>query len=236
MTVSLALMIVGLALLDSTSFGTSLLPLWLLLLPGRIQLGRIACYLLTLGLSYFIAGVLLALGAERLLDDWGALLLELPHHSLAAIQITVGLVVLGAGGLMLAKGKSSPKQPSTGALLRWRKQAMTAGSSAALIRLAVLAFAVEFVTMVPYLAVIGLLSTTELSFSAITAWIAVYCAIMIAPAAIATFVRIHAHERVGPTLGRLDAWLSRNGPIISGATLTLIGTVAIANATIRIAS
>lgn len=236
MTVPLALTIVGLALFDSTSFGTSLLPLWLLLLPGRVQLGRMACYLLTIGFSYFIAGVLLALGAGRLLDAWGALLLELPHHSLATIQITVGLVVLGAGGLMLVKGRSSSNQPSTGAVLRWRKQAMTAGSSAALIRLAVLAFIVEFITMVPYLAAIGLLSTTGLSFSAITAWIAVYCTIMIAPAAIATFVRIHAHDRVTPTLGRLDTWLSRNGPIISGTTLTLIGSVAIANAAIGFAS
>lgn len=62
MAFSLALGIIGLALFDSTSFGTSLLPPWLLLMPGRVRVGRMTAYLITLGHSYLIAGVLVVLG------------------------------------------------------------------------------------------------------------------------------------------------------------------------------
>ncbi|MFL0460986.1 GAP family protein [Kytococcus sedentarius] len=226
---SLALGIVGLALFDSTSFGTSLLPLWLLLLPGRVRVARMTAYLLTLGLSYFIAGVLVALGAAHLLDALGAFLSQIPDGSLAGAQITGGLVLLVVGGLMLARARRARGQPSTGALLRWREHAMTAGSAAALARLAALAFAVEFATMVPYLAAIGMLTTAELPLPAVVGWIAAYCLIMILPATVATLVRVRAHDRIEPALERLDSWLSRNSPVMSGTAFALIGAVLIAD-------
>lgn len=228
MTAALALGIIGLALFDSTSFGTSLLPLWLLLIPGRVRVARMTAYLLTLGLSYFVAGVLVALGATRLLDALRGFLSQIPDASLAGAQIVGGLVLLTAGGLLLAKARRARNQPSTGAMLRWREQAMTAGSSAALIKLAVLAFAVEFATMVPYLAAIGMLSTADLSFPAVVGWIGAYCFIMMLPAVITTIVRVRAHDRVEPALERLDAWFSRNSPFLSGTAFTVIGILLVA--------
>lgn len=230
MTASLALAIIGLALFDSTSFGTSLLPLWLLLLPGRVRVARMTAYLLTLGLSCFIAGVLVALGAARLLDTLSAFLSRIPDDSLAGAQIAGGLVLIAAGGLMLARARRTRDQPSTGTLMRWREQAMNAGSGGALIRLALLAFAVEFATMVPYLAAIGMLTTAGLSFPVVVGWIAAYCGIMILPAAIATLVRVRAHDRVEPTLEKLDSWFSRNSPVLSGTAFTLIGVLLVAGA------
>lgn len=230
MTASLALAIIGLALFDSTSLGTSLLPLWLLLLPGRVRVARMTAYLLTLGLSYFIAGVLVALGAARLLDTLSAFLSQIPDDSLAGAQIAGGLLLIAAGGLMLARARRARKQPSTGTLMRWREQAMTAGSGGALIRLALLAFAVEFATMVPYLAAIGMLTTAGLSFPVVVGWIAAYCGIMILPAAIATLVRVRAHDRVEPTLEKLDSWFSRNTPVLSGTAFALIGVLLVAGA------
>lgn len=101
-------------------------------------------YLLTLGLSYFLAGVLVAMGAARLLDAASTLLSRLPDDSLAAARVVGGLVLLAAGAVMLIRARRTRDQPPTGALLRWREHAMTAGSVGALVRLAVLAFAVEF--------------------------------------------------------------------------------------------
>ncbi|MGW3352943.1 hypothetical protein ACWDA3_57460 [Nonomuraea rubra] len=52
MTAALALALAGLSLLDSTSFGTLLIPVWLLLTPGRLRTGQIFTYLATVALFY----------------------------------------------------------------------------------------------------------------------------------------------------------------------------------------
>lgn len=230
MSGSQALALVGLALFDSTSFGTSLLPLWLLLVPGRVRLTRMAAYLSTLGLSYFAAGVLLALGAGRLLDAFEGYLSQIPDQTLAMAEAGVGLALLVVGGTMLLMARGGRrKQASAGSLLRWRTQAMTAGSAAALLRLAVLAFAIEFAAMVPYFAAIGMLAASRLSRPTVIACIGVYCLIMILPAVVATLVRVRAHDRIEPALMALDAWLTRNSPVLSGTTLALIGALALAD-------
>lgn len=230
MTASLALAIIGLALIDSTSAGTSLLPLWLLLTPGRVRVARMAAYLSTLTASYFLAGVVVALGATRLLSALSALLSDVSPVYLASGQIAVGLMLVVAGGLMLRRAAKVRHRPAGGALLRWREQAMTVGTSGGLIKLALFAFAVEFATIVPYLAAIGMLTTAGLAFPAVVAWIAVYCLIMVLPAVIATLVRVRAHDRIEPALERLDTWLARNTPILSGTAFTVIGLVLVADA------
>jgi hypothetical protein len=53
-----------LALVDSTSFGTLLIPIWLMLAPGRIRVGRILVFLGTVAAFYFVLGLLLAAGVR----------------------------------------------------------------------------------------------------------------------------------------------------------------------------
>ncbi|MCP9786755.1 hypothetical protein [Cyanobium sp. N5-Cardenillas] len=45
MTIERLAPLVALALIDSTSFGTLLIPLWLMLVPGRPRSGRIVLFL-----------------------------------------------------------------------------------------------------------------------------------------------------------------------------------------------
>lgn len=184
-------------------------------------------YLSTLVAAYFVAGVLVALGAAPLLEVLDEFLSQVPVATKAGAQIAGGVVLLAAGALLLSRARRMRHQPSTGRLIRWREQAMTADSSGALVKLAVLAFAVEFATMVPYVAAIGMLTAADLALPAVIGWVAVYCAIMIFPAAIATAIRVRAHDRVEPVLERLDAWLSRNSPVLSGSAFSLIGMVLI---------
>ncbi len=47
----------GLALLDSTSIGTLVVPVWMLLMPGRPQVRRLLTYLVVITTFYFVVGV-----------------------------------------------------------------------------------------------------------------------------------------------------------------------------------
>jgi hypothetical protein len=57
-----------LALIDSTSFGTLLIPVWLLMSPGRVRVGRMLLYLGSIAGFYALAGLAILLGAGALSD------------------------------------------------------------------------------------------------------------------------------------------------------------------------
>ena len=57
MDLALAASLAALALIDSTSFGTLLIPIWLLLAPGRVRAGRMLVYLGTIAVFYFAVGM-----------------------------------------------------------------------------------------------------------------------------------------------------------------------------------
>jgi hypothetical protein len=63
MSVTLAGALGALALVDSTSIGTLVLPIWLMLQPGRLRAGRIALFLLVVGAFYWLMGLALLAGA-----------------------------------------------------------------------------------------------------------------------------------------------------------------------------
>ena len=69
MSTATAASLVGLALVDSTSFGTLLIPVWLLLAPGRTRWGRVLLYLGTVAVFYLALGVALSAGAGPLLPE-----------------------------------------------------------------------------------------------------------------------------------------------------------------------
>lgn len=86
-----------LALVDSTSIGTLVIPVWLLMRrdAGR-TLGKVATYLAAVGVFYFLVGLLLLSGAAGLGNMLGGgvgSLLELP-----AVQVV--MVAAGAGMLI----------------------------------------------------------------------------------------------------------------------------------------
>ena len=51
--------LVVLALIDSTSFGTLLIPLWFLLVPGRVRAHRVLVFLGTVAAFYLGVGIAL---------------------------------------------------------------------------------------------------------------------------------------------------------------------------------
>lgn len=97
MTLETVLQLGVLALIDSTSIGTLVIPLWLLMRrdAGRTT-GKVATYLGAVGLFYFLVGLLLLSGAAglgRMLGGGIGAVLELP-----AVQVV--MLVAGAGMLV----------------------------------------------------------------------------------------------------------------------------------------
>jgi hypothetical protein len=90
----LAVALLGLALVDSTSFGTLLIPVWLMLAPGRVAAGRVVLFLGTVAASYLLLGVALLTGAARPAEAGAALAASPPAR---AVQLLVGVAMLVAG-------------------------------------------------------------------------------------------------------------------------------------------
>ncbi|PWK44392.1 GAP family protein [Actinoplanes xinjiangensis] len=203
MTASLAV----LALIDSTSFGTLLIPIWLLLHPGPVRSGRILIFLGTVGTFYFALGLIVTLGAGALLPQISAMLATRP------VQWTQ--LVLGVALFFWSFVMGRNRKPSgAGRMHRWRERALNdEGGALPLAGLALTAAAVEVGSMLPYIAAIGLITTAALPLATITVTLAGYCLLMITPALVLLAARLTAGKRLDPVLTRVGNWMSNSETI-----------------------
>ncbi|NEE03344.1 GAP family protein [Phytoactinopolyspora halotolerans] len=130
---TLALALLALALIDSTSIGTLVVPVWLLLSPGRVRLARILVYLGTITVFYFVVGTALALGAHVLLervqdtfdvDGETVLRLVVGVAMLAGCVFIVAQNRRGRRSRPHADGAGDAEATTPGRLARWRSRAM----------------------------------------------------------------------------------------------------------------
>lgn len=211
--------LVVLALIDSTSFGTLLIPIWMMLAPGRLRPSRLLVFLATVAACYLVLGVVLLVGAAALLDEVRPVLETTPFR---VVQLVVGIGLLGLGLVIGRKRASGDSQP--GRLLRWRERAMTGGeSAAALVGLALAAVTLEATTMLPYLAAIGLLGASALTLPGSVAVLAGYCVVMVLPALVLLAARLVAAGRVQPVLAAVNRWMVRNAAGTTGWIVGIIG-------------
>lgn len=262
MTADLLIPLAGLALLDSTSFGTLLIPLWLLMAPGRLRPHRVLAFLGTVGLYYLALGVALLAGATRLADALSGFL-DSPAAGWAQLALGVGLFVLSfrigkktvepaqarepapvstsahprADDVPLNPAGAAPagEQPRPGRAARWRARAMSGdgGSLAALLGLALAAAGLETVSMVPYLSAIGLLTASDLSWASGVVVLAGYCLVMITPALVLLVLRVVAHRWVRGPLERLEAWLTRTAAETTAWVVGIVGFLLARDALVR---
>ncbi|WP_129789086.1 GAP family protein [Promicromonospora panici] len=147
-----------LALIDSTSFGTLLIPVWLLMAPGRVRVGRMLLYLGSIAGFYALVGLAILLGAGALSDTLTTLSSTRPFL-IAQLLLGVGLFAWSfklepaggrkpaesvAGGAALpaggapaaggAPGTTSDAAPAlaeparAGRLSRWRERVLSSES------------------------------------------------------------------------------------------------------------
>ncbi|MFC9896366.1 GAP family protein [Nocardia sp. NPDC127579] len=218
--------LIGLALVDSTSIGTLVLPIWLLLAPDRPPARRLLGYLGAITVFYFVIGVALLTVAGTALDRFG----DLARSPIVLVpQLVLGIVVFAVSWRFDSKKRRARGEPDRTAA--WRTRALNSQSSGTgLAVLAVSAGTLELFTMLPYLAAIGLLVSSELPTLAAIGLLAAYCVVMVVPALLLMGARELFHTRVVPLLARLDAFLSRHADSATGWALAIAGILLIRGA------
>ncbi|GGR55521.1 hypothetical protein J2S40_002507 [Nocardioides luteus] len=214
-----------LALIDSTSFGTLLIPVWLLMAPGRVRAGRILVYLGAIALFYALLGIAILLGGSAVADMLTGLRDSRPFLW-GQLFVGVGLFVWSfkLDPPRSVKERTGAKPEPSRRLLRWRERAVASesGSVAALAGLAVVAGLVEAASMLPYLAALGVIGTAGPGWPMSGLWVVAYCGVMVLPALLLTAGRVFAAPLVERPLARLDAWLIKNA---GSATAWAVGIV-----------
>jgi hypothetical protein len=240
---AMAGVLVVLALIDSTSFGTLLIPVWLLLAPGRLRAGRVLVYLATVAAFYLAVGIVVMLGAGAFLDRFGD---ALDTRAAAIVQLLLGIGLFALSLRFSNKRAARAAEraaadgvaPVPGRMSRWRERALGieaegAGSGAVRTRASVLplmglalgAVAIEIGSMLPYLAAIGIITTSDVGWPASAGVLAAYCVVMVAPALLLLLGRLVAARAVDPLLHRLDRWLTKNAAEMTGWVLGILGVL-----------
>jgi len=224
MSLTLLGALVVLALIDSTSFGTLLIPIWLMLAPGRLRAGRVLVFLATVATFYLLLGVLLTAGVVRFSDQITDALSTTPLQVvLLGLGITLIVVAIRVG-----RGRGSGE---SGRLLRWRERAVgEEGSIGGLITLALTAALIEAGSMVPYIAAIGLIGMADLGWAPTLLVLVGYCLVMILPAVVLLGGRLGAAAKVEPVLQRVNGWMLRTGRENTAWVLGIIGFLLAGNA------
>nr|WP_246461758.1 GAP family protein [Nocardia transvalensis] len=213
--------LIGLALVDSTSIGTLIVPVWLLLAPDRPPARRLLCYLAAIAVFYFVLGVLLMTAARAGVDRLG----DLAHSPVLLVpQLLLGIALFAVSWRFDSKKRRARGEPDRTAA--WRTRALERQStSGGLAVLAVSAGALEAFSMVPYLAAIGLLVSNDIPVLPAIAILAGYCVVMIVPALALMAGRSLLHSAIEPMLTKLDGFLSRHADSATGWALALAGIV-----------
>ncbi|WFP16357.1 GAP family protein [Citricoccus muralis] len=177
--------LLGLALLDSTTVGTLLIPLWLLI--AAVAPRRILGYLGAVAGAYFLIGLALQLGFGAVLEAYRDALTSALSYQ---VQLVLGvLLVLTALVLWLRARRrtgqpAAPEQPGwLGTRIVRVRARIAEGSTTTMLSLALAAVALEVATMFPYLGAIGLMTQHGPGFPATVLLLAGYCVVMVLPAA-----------------------------------------------------
>jgi hypothetical protein len=235
MTITLLGALVVLALIDSTSFGTLVIPLWLMASPGRIRPGRVLVFLGTVAAFYWSVGLAILWGAGWAVDGITAVVAS-PVGMVALLGVGVALIVWSYRLEAKAKREKREGIAVSGRTARWRDRALgveagpTRAGLAPLVLLALTATTVELGSMLPYLGAIGSIVAAGLPWGVSALVLAGYCVVMVLPAVVLLAARILARRRVEPALGRLEAWITRNASETLSWVVGIIGVLAIIQA------
>ncbi|WP_334122171.1 GAP family protein [Glutamicibacter sp.] len=218
------LSLVILALIDSTSIGTLIIPLLLLLRGRREVIAKVIIYLLVLAGFYWVIGVLLRSGL--LLIDPS--LFEHRFFRISGMVLGVLMIIWALtyrtdaqkeadarkknGALNKTEGSSSGQAPIATEQLPRRlhsRLATALDTRTGLIALALFAGLLELPTMLPYLAAVGVMQSTGWGTGVQLLALIGYCLVMIVPALVLVVARALAGERIENWMRKLGEKASR---------------------------
>ncbi len=230
----LLLSLAVLALVDSLSVGTLLIPVFLLLSPGKVRASRVLLYLVTIAGFYLAVGLLFLWGLMNVVDIASDFLAS-PTGIIIRLVVGVGLLIASFVIPTSAKRKAAqpvattaasadgpassdavPSQPAPaqrpGRITRWRDRLLAPETTrAALMSVAIAAGLVEVATMLPYIVAMTMLADAGLDTSVRIVLLVGYCLVMIVPAVVLLLLRIVAAPVITRPLQRLADWMQRTG-------------------------
>ena len=220
------LALAGLALVDSLSVGTLVIPIALIFVWRRVCFGLLGAYLTTIGGAYCGLGIALLFGFEAVVQRFSGVA-EADWFRWVTLVLGVGLFLFGVAApnpkKQAAKASDSVEQPSVASV---DAAAATITSAAALpdadvregrafrlargvslsvsgmVALALGAAVVEAATMLPYLGAMGIIQSMSVGMSSKIALIVGYCAVMILPAILMSVIAGVAGPAIFPRLER----------------------------------
>jgi hypothetical protein len=227
---TLALGLLVLALIDSTSIGTLVIPIWLLLSPRRPPWRQLLVYLAAIAAFYLVAGIVLVVAAQSGLRVARDLV---DHPVVLWTQLAAGIALFAlCWRFDSARRRRRGESDRTA---RWRDRVLDGGRSAsALIRLALAAGALELLTMLPYLAAIGLLTTSGLPAVTYLPVLAGYCVVMVLPALALAALRGALGDRIAAVLRRIDGYATRHADSAVGWVMGIAGFLLARDAAARL--
>ncbi|MER7762630.1 GAP family protein [Streptomyces sp. NPDC097619] len=197
--------VLPLALLDTLGVSTIAVPVWFLLMPSGLRTGRVFGYLLLVAAGYLALGLVLLGTLSAVRADLKAAV-DSPTGDKALAVVGGALILTALWYGFVRKERSGP-----GRLAHWRDRAVGPGATTAgLLTVSLLAVVLEAATVFPYLAAIGTLDRSGLPWASQAGIMAVYCAVMVAPAALLTLARLVSAHRVRRPLRRIDFWFRDN--------------------------
>lgn len=228
MTTTLAATLAVLALIDSTSFGTLLIPIWLLLTPGRAPVRRVLLLLGTVGAFYLTVGLGLLAGAGVILERAGDFL---DSEVAARIQLVIGVGLFVWSFWIGRSGRAG-----AGRLTRWRGRlsGTEGGGPGQVVALALIAALLEVATMLPYLGATALVSRSGMSPLEQGVTLAAYCLVMLVPALVLLLLRLITRRLVEPILARVGAWMERTSGETTAWIVGIVGFLVARDAIARV--
>jgi cytochrome c biogenesis protein CcdA len=158
-----------------------------------------------------VAGIVLAIGPERLLLG----LVPHPQRTVRHVIELVAGVILLAVAVALWLGRRS---------LARRELPMRSGGGGSAVIAGGLIAAVELPTAVPYLAVVAGIVASNASVPQAIGLLALYCGAFVAPLLAIVAILLVAGERANPWLREGAAWLQRRWPVVLASLLLLVGS------------
>lgn len=194
--------LVGLALVDSLSAGTLVIPIALIFMWRRVRVGLLGTYLATIATAYFGLGVALLLGFDAAVTRVSGVS-ETDWFRWVTLVLGAGLFVFG---VFSPNPKKHTATQSAGAEVPEGRASRLAKSASlsvtGMVGLALGAAVVEAATMLPYLGAMGIIQSMSFGFSGKVALIAGYCIIMILPAILVAVIAGAAGPAIFPRLER----------------------------------
>lgn len=227
-----------LALIDSTSIGTLVIPIWMVIRARNAAALRSAVFFLgVLATFYLLIGLLVLSGVGWLDTMLNGGLLESPIlrwvlliggagmltasftiNKKPVSQVTQPVPATYSVGISAATAEQHPT-PAVTTQGRWGHRLDKAlGTRRGVALLGLTAGLLELPTMLPYLGAIGLLTSSGRPLPLQVGLLVLYCLVMIIPALLIIGIRAVAGQRLTNQFNKLSQWLAK----ASGETLAWI--------------